>query len=164
MVWRGRHGAPPDGWAAGLGSTSASGARRRQSSTPTPARTMSTSAMMHAVGAWMRANVNSRARDRPRAAVPSSRRRRAAVVQRRPSSSSSTVVPAGAYPSTSAAGTMAAGARGRRAMGARTSRARRENGGDYFVSFRTDLARCRSRSRTDCSPVRPRARRPEVRL
>ena len=34
---------------------------------------------------------------------------------------------------------------------------------NIFVSSRTDLARCRSRSRTDCSPVRPRARRPEVR-
>jgi len=54
---------------------------------------MSTSAMMHAVGAWMRANVNSRARDRPRAAVPSSRRRRR---RRRPSSSIVVVVHGGA--------------------------------------------------------------------
>ena len=93
-VWRcgGRAVAMVPRTTAGLGSTSASGAGRRQSSTPSSARTMSTSAMMHAVGAWMRANVNSRACDRPRAVVPSSRRRR----RRRPSSSIVVVVHGGA--------------------------------------------------------------------
>ena len=134
--------------------------RRRQSSTllssssssfEPHAHAMSTSAMMQAVGETMHAYTHD-----------DHAMRRVVVVVARGTGGCDRAVPARLSIDVSADD---GGARGPRREGcadvARTDGVRWVV--NIFVSSRTDLARCRSRSRTDCSPVRPRARRPEVR-